>query len=335
MGGPVAPFLERATTPTRSSGTTRPARARSARWRCRPPSPAAARAAAADARRARRPRRATALRRAEDHEQAQFLRDVVEPVRTPAGDEHHVAGSDRRFLVADADPGAARPHVIDLVLRVRLLAVDAAGRQHVEARAEVGRALELEVRAGRTRPGASPARARWYSSMTDLPFGDRGYAWPSPDDSHPPRARARDSARCAGMVADRGASLLAALRLIAPTPSPRRHRRRRVRLRPRHVDARPRAVDSDGAAASPGGIAAAVGSRRPRRRAPPSAAGVGQPSASRHRLPAARNRRRQRSPPARAAAIALEPVAAASTHRSASSARRDGTAGCSSSSRAA
>jgi len=55
------------------------------------------------------------------------------------------ASGDVAHLVTDADSRSPREHVIDLVLRMRRLALLASNRQHVQPDAQIGNAQELQV----------------------------------------------------------------------------------------------------------------------------------------------------------------------------------------------
>ena len=89
--------------------------------------------------------RATSLCRAKDDEQVQVSGDVVESMDRAGRNEDDVAGLDCCVVIGHAHPTPPRDDVIDLVLRVWRLVVDSAGREDVEARAEVIRMLDLEV----------------------------------------------------------------------------------------------------------------------------------------------------------------------------------------------
>jgi len=83
----------------------------------------------------------------EHDEDDELLLDVVKPVRDVGADEDDGARLDPAILVTDRDPRPARDHVVDLVLGVRLLRVDAAGREDVEPDRQVVRPHELVVEA--------------------------------------------------------------------------------------------------------------------------------------------------------------------------------------------
>ncbi len=185
---------------------------------------------------------------------------VMESVRHAGSDEHHVAGARRRLLVPDGEAAPAGDHVVDLVLGVRPLAVDAAGRQHVEPGAQVGRPLELEVRLGPRAAIQLLAQRRVRGSPLARPpsrDGDRRY------DAVAPMARqvrtrlhrSRSSSRpsCCGACGSSGHAIAdgvrARVRRRARHRPPRRrpareHRRaeRRPRDTRRHRDGRSRAA---------------------------------------------------------------------------------------------
>ena len=85
--------------------------------------------------------------RPEGHDRAQLLGDVVEPVRDRRPRRRSCRPGRRRGLVAGREPAAAGDHDVDLVLGVRLLAVDGAGREDVQPDRQVRHAQELQVRA--------------------------------------------------------------------------------------------------------------------------------------------------------------------------------------------
>src|SRR5437773_7627213 len=85
------------------------------------------------------------LRRREEDENPQLLGDRVKPMGHPRRREDDAARLHPAVLVAHANGRSAADDVIDLVLSVRLLRIDAASREDVQADAEGGPAEEFEI----------------------------------------------------------------------------------------------------------------------------------------------------------------------------------------------
>ena len=89
----------------------------------------------------------------EHDEEDQLLFDLMEAMRRVGGNKDDRARRHGADLVADGDSSPARNHVVDLVLGVRILGIDATGRQDVDANRQVVRTHELVVEPSRNRLG--------------------------------------------------------------------------------------------------------------------------------------------------------------------------------------
>ena len=83
-------------------------------------------------------------RRPED-QYAKVLLDVVKAMLDTGGDKDKAARLHRAILSGDADDTASADDVVDLILLVRLLRIDASGRQDIQAEAERWHAEEFEI----------------------------------------------------------------------------------------------------------------------------------------------------------------------------------------------
>ena len=198
--------------------------------------------------------RPRSLRRAEHDDQPQLLGDVVEPMRHARRDEDRVARADVAGLGAGGEPAAAREDHVDLVLGVRLLAVDGAGLEHVQPERQVRHAEELELRAARGRLAVDELREG--EDVHPLRYAER--CKPSAPSTSRPAGRTRPGRRVRRGV--RGSRHAVRRR---PTPSP---------------TAAPRRV--------PGTAGSAASSAAPRRSARP-------PPRRRRRSPRPRGRERR------------------------------------------
>src|SRR5206468_4505732 len=101
-----------------------------------------------------------ALRRREEDENPQLLGDQVKPRGPPRRHEVDAARLHLAVLVAHANGRSAGDDVIDLVLPVRLLRIDAASREDVQADAEGGPAKEFEIELLRSEEHTSELQSR-------------------------------------------------------------------------------------------------------------------------------------------------------------------------------
>src|SRR6266446_2789694 len=85
------------------------------------------------------------LRWREEDEQPQVLRDGMKPMRQSGRREYDAARLHRTVLVANPNYGSAADDVVDLLLLVRLLRIDATSREDVQAEAERWHAEEFEI----------------------------------------------------------------------------------------------------------------------------------------------------------------------------------------------
>src|SRR6266542_2546035 len=85
------------------------------------------------------------LRWREEDQDHQLLGDAVKAMFVAGFDEHHATGRDIAALAGDLDCATAARNVVDLVFGVRLLWVDAAGRQHIQPGAERRHAQKFQV----------------------------------------------------------------------------------------------------------------------------------------------------------------------------------------------
>src|SRR5438132_13542832 len=85
------------------------------------------------------------LRWREENEQTQVLRDGMKPMRQSGRREYDAARLHRTVLVANPNHGSAADDVVDLLLLVRLLRIDATSREDVQAEAERGCTEEFKI----------------------------------------------------------------------------------------------------------------------------------------------------------------------------------------------
>src|SRR5213594_3714211 len=85
------------------------------------------------------------LRWREEDDQPQVLRDGMKPMRQSGRREYDAARLHRTVLVVNPNHGSAADDVVDLLLLVRLLRIDATSREDVQAEAERWHAEEFEI----------------------------------------------------------------------------------------------------------------------------------------------------------------------------------------------
>src|SRR6266404_1015363 len=85
------------------------------------------------------------LGRCEEDEQAQVFRDGMKPMGHPQRRGDDAARLHRTVLIANPNHGSAADDVVELILLVRLLRIDASGRQDIQAEAERWHAEEFEI----------------------------------------------------------------------------------------------------------------------------------------------------------------------------------------------
>jgi hypothetical protein len=93
----------------------------------------------------------------ENHEHRELFFDVVEAMLDVRRDEYDRARLEGVVLCARPHARLAADHIVELVLAVRGLCIDAVGGEHIKAGAHRSDAQELEVRIAP--PGAFPREA--------------------------------------------------------------------------------------------------------------------------------------------------------------------------------
>src|SRR5439155_13958069 len=85
------------------------------------------------------------LRWREEDDQPQVLRDGMKPMLQSGRREYDAARLHRTVLVVNPNHGSAADDVVDLLLLVRLLRIDATSREDVQAEAERGCTKEFKI----------------------------------------------------------------------------------------------------------------------------------------------------------------------------------------------